>query len=1000
MAELPVGTVTFLFTDVEGSTRRWEDDDAAARADMADLDATVGDVVAQHAGTVVRPRGEGDSHFCVFARASDAVGAAHALQQVTPLPLRIAVHTGEADLRDGDYYGTSVNRAARLRALAHGRQVLVSQTTADLVGRHLPPTTSLVDRGLHQMKDLASPERVFELRWPDSREHPPLRSLDHLPTNLPPQRTSLIGREREIEEVRERLRTASLVTLTGSAGCGKTRLAIQVAAEAIDDHAAGAWLVELAPVVDADVVRAAVAVALRVGGGSPSGAGVESPEDVAARLIDHLRPLDLLLVLDNCEHVVDATAVLVDEILAECPRVHVIATSREPLGVAGEATYRVPNLTVPSEGDSAEEIGDHTAVHLFVDRARLADPGFSLTPDTASVVARVCRQLDGIPLAIELAAARAHTLGIQELALRLDDMFRVLKGGSRTALARQQTLQAAVDWSYDLLTPVEQAVLRRVAVFVGTFSLAAAEFVCSGPDDSQSGVDEREVVDAITSLVDKSLLEVEHGEDAMRYRLLEAVRQYGAERVRLAGEMEDTRHRHLAFFTELVARAGDEIRRLGPDRWRRPLRVDLGNLRSAMEWAMATGDLRAAVTILTEPMGRPFTTADLSGWTDFLLAQPLPAELRGAVLAAAALSDAAPPTPVDRGYASEALGVAATLSPQPWWVIPAHVAVRMHAIFGLGEQARAREASTSLRNAARELGLPGIEALATAGIAFDLALAGNHADAGPLLEDALAVVRELGSVEWLARVNISRAWAARAAGDSETEVRAHQEVVEACRASGDTEALSVALNLLAFAHIDDNPAKALAFAEEGIALGRRSSNRGYLSMVIHTAGEALANLGEWPAAREHFLEGFGIVQDNEPGLFAEVVDGLAFAERMLGNLAPALEHERAALALRRERESRTGLLRSLRRYGELASVTGDHKRAARLFGAYERLRGEIVGPAIHAEAYEAPVYEADVAATLAALGQDVYDGLAAEGSAMSLDEAVAFAAGEGDPSSS
>lgn len=993
MAQLPVGTVTFLFTDVEGSTRRWEEDATAARGDMAKLDAVVGDVVAHHSGTVVRPRGEGDSHFCVFARASDAVGAAHALQQVSPLPLRIAVHTGEAELREADYYGTSVNRAARLRSLAHGGQVLVSQTTADLVGSQVPPATLLVDRGLHHMKDLASPERVFELRWPNAPEHPPLRSLDHLPTNLPPQRTALIGREREIGEVRERLQTASLVTLTGSAGCGKTRLALQVAAEAVDDYAAGAWLVELAPVVDADVVRAAVAVALRVGGGTPSDAGVESPEDVAARLIDHLRPLDLLLVLDNCEHVVGTAAVLVDEILAECPRVRVIATSREPLGVIGEATYRVPNLAVPADDDSTQEIGDHSAVQLFVDRARLADPNFSLTPETAPVIANVCRQLDGIPLAIELAAARLHTLGVHELAIRLDDMFRVLKGGSRTALARQQTLQAAVDWSYDLLTPVERAVLRRLAVFVGTFSLSAAEPVCAGPVNGDPDVDEKEVVDALTSLVDKSLVDVEQGDDATRYRLLEAVRQYGSERLRLAGEMEDARHRHRAHFTALVAQAGHAMRQHGPDRWQRALQPELGNLRAAMEWAMATGDLGAAVTILTEPMGRVFTRAELSGWIDVLLAQPLPDELRGPVLATAALFDAAPPTPFDRGYANEALSIAATRSPMPWWVIPAHIARRTHATFGLGDQERARESVEALRDAARELGLPGVEALASAGIAADLALGGDHAAAESLFDAALAVVRELGSVEWLIVVNMNRARAADAAGDRDTAIRAHEEAVEACRAARDAEALSIALNHLANAHIDENPEKALALAEEGIALGRRSSNRGYLSMVIHTAGEALANLGDWPGARERFVEGFSIVQDAEPRFFAEVVDGLAFAERMLGNLAAAHEHERSVLTVRRERDSRTGLLRSLRRHGELASVGGDHKRAAVLFGAYETLRGEIVGPPIHAEAYEDPVYAADVATTEAALGADAYAILTAEGASMSLDDAVAYAAG-------
>jgi len=417
----------------------------------------------------VRPRGEGNSRFCVFARATDAVVAAAAIQQAlhaepwptaTPLRVRMALHTGEADLRDGDYYGSAVNRCARLRAIAHGGQALLSMATEELVRDGLPAGVTLHDLGEHRLSDLARPERVFQLLAPGlPDDFPPLRSLDALPHNLPVQLTSFVGRERELAAVRAALAAHRLVTLTGAGGCGKTRLGLQVAADALAAFADGAWFVDLAALADAALLPQAVLAAL----GLPEAPG----RPPLAALADVLRRRALLLVLDNCEHLVEACARLADALLRACPRLRILATSREVLGVPGEATHRVPSLGVPdpgltlavayggsrdSGGPALERLRRCEAVQCFVERALLVRPGFTLTAGNAPALAQVCRRLDGIPLALELAAARVRVLSVEQLAARLDDRFRLLTGGSRTALRRQQTLAAAIDWSYDLLS--------------------------------------------------------------------------------------------------------------------------------------------------------------------------------------------------------------------------------------------------------------------------------------------------------------------------------------------------------------------------------------------------------------------------------------------------------------------------------------------------------------------------------------------------------------------
>ena len=493
--------------------------------------------------------------------------------------MRAALHTGSADERDGDYFGPAVNRVARLLATGHGGQTLLSDVTQGLVLDTLPASVTLRDLGEHRLKDLGRPERVFQLLFPAlAVEFPPLRSLDNpaLPNNLPQQVTSFIGREKEVAEVKGLLNTARLLTLTGSGGSGKTRLSLQAAADLLTGEGDGVWLVELASVADPALVPQAVADALCVR---------ESVADtIRQTLVEWLRPRRLLLVLDNCEHVLAACASLAADLLRSCPGVQILASSREPLNVAGEQTYRVPSLRLPDprQRQTVESLSQFEAVRLFIERARTAQPLFAVTDENAPAVAQVCFHLDGIPLAIELAAARVRSLSVEEVNARLDNRFRLLTGGSRAALPRQQTLRALIDWSYDLLTDPEKALLCRLSVFAGGWALAAAEAVCAG-----GVIEDWEVLDLLTALADKSLVAAEPEALGTRYRLLETVRQYAAERLAESGEADPVRDRHLSWCVELASEA--EPRLQGPDQgaWLARLEADLENLRAALAWGAA-----------------------------------------------------------------------------------------------------------------------------------------------------------------------------------------------------------------------------------------------------------------------------------------------------------------------------------------------------------------------------------------------------------------------------
>jgi predicted ATPase/class 3 adenylate cyclase len=591
VTELPSGTVTFLFTDIEGSTRLWEEHPDAMQGALARHDALVRAAIAAHGGFVVKTTGDG--FHAAFAVAADAVDVAVAAQlalaaepwgETGPLRVRMGVHTGAAEVRDGDYYGTALNRAARLMSVGHGGQVLASLATNELMRGS---GVEFLDLGSHHLRDLGEPERIFQVLHPGlNTEFAPLRSLNSYATNLPLQMTSFVGRGRELVEITKAFDDNRVVTLTGVGGVGKTRLAVQVGAELLTRFGDGVWLCELGPLADRGLVPEVVAAAL----GVQQRPGMSPAESILAACKNR----KLVLVLDNCEHLLDAAARLVETMVRACPGVCVLATSREGLGVSGERILVVRSLGLPATyglpGDRAETAD---AVRLFCDRAISARDEFVLGVDNIDAVAQICGRLDGIPLAIELAAARVRMMTPGEIAERLDERFRLLTGGARTAVERHQTLRQAVDWSYDLLEPREQELLNRLGVFAGGFTLDAAESVAAG-----GGIETFDVLDGLGQLVDKSLVVADTTPSGTRYRLLETIRQYALERLEDADETDTTRRRHATWFAGFVAEASAGTQ--GPDEatWQKHFDREFDNVRAALTWATGTDDADLSLSLI------------------------------------------------------------------------------------------------------------------------------------------------------------------------------------------------------------------------------------------------------------------------------------------------------------------------------------------------------------------------------------------------------------------
>jgi predicted ATPase/class 3 adenylate cyclase len=567
MVSRPSGTVTFLMSDIEGSTRRWVDQPDTMRAALAQHDEVIADAVETYGGWLFKHTGDGI--VAAFGSARAAIDAAIAAQRRLELPVRMGICSGAVELRGEDYFGPALNRTARTMEAGHGGQILVAASTALLI-----ESFDLVDLGEHRLRDLSQPQRIWQARAAGLRhDFPPLRTLDVAAGNLPSQSTSFLGREHDLAEITAMIRRARLVTLTGVGGVGKTRLSLQVAASLSPGFQGGCWQVQLASVLDPAATGHAVAAVF--------GVTQQQSQTIEQSIVESLGGRQLLLVLDNCEHLINEAAALSRAIIDRCPGVTLLATSREALTIEGEQVYPVPPLGFLD--------GIHSpAVKLFAERARAVAPDFSVNGH-GDDVSEICRRLDGIPLAIELAAARIRAMSPAQIRARLDDRFRLLTGGPRHGLERHQTLRHAVQWSFDLLTPTERAVLSRCAVFAGGFSLEAAEQVCAG---AEAG--EVEILDLLDGLVRKSLVSVDRSGDMVRYSLLETIRQFGEEQLAATQEIEAVRRCHAEYF------AADS--RMNFELWRSPRQIEayrwldreMGNLRAAFRWAVDRGDIETA----------------------------------------------------------------------------------------------------------------------------------------------------------------------------------------------------------------------------------------------------------------------------------------------------------------------------------------------------------------------------------------------------------------------
>ena len=1026
---LPAGTVTFMLTDIVGSTRLWEADSDAMSAAVARSYAVLDEAIGAHGGVRPVEQGEGDSVVAAFARASDALGAAldaqaalHAEQwpTATPLRVRIALHTAEAQLRDeGNYFGQAVNRCARLRAIAHGGQTLISRAAHDLVVDRLPAGVDLVDLGLHRLRDLGRPEQVFgAVRGDVPATFEPLRSLDALPNNLPDQLTSFVGREHDLDEVRDALASTRLLTLTGVGGCGKTRLALQTAADTLERWPDGAWWVELAPLAEGQLIGSALAAVL----GAPEVPG-STPLEAA---VGHLAGSRALVVLDNCEHVLKAAADAAEALLHGCPQVTILATSRAPLSVAGEADWRVPSLSLPAERgpEPIEAVTQSDAVRLFIERAAKVRPNFAVTARNAPALAQICHDLDGIPLAIELAAARVRVLSPEQIAAGLGDRFRLLTGGARSAMPRQQTLRASVDWSHALLSDEERLLFRRLAVFAGGWTLDAVERVCAG-----DGLDEYAILDLLTSLVDKSLVLADEGNAAVRYRMLETVREYGLDLLRDSGEHEALRARHRDFFVELAERIAPELETINQHEWLGALDPDAANFAAAIDHAAATDAARAlrlcvALTFWWKLRGR-FAAAELAYGRALDARDAAQSALRARALwgrgylltyagdyeAGIATTEealAAAEAVEDDSTIARALDVLGTIQlfPDPAGSRPGlersiELARRVGDDWCLVDATQILGFTHLIRDELAECErllngvLPIIErngygeqaAWHSFGLSYGALVRVETERFHELAERTLATAREIGEPVTAAFAHCYLALLETAQGHPDAALARLRESEARVLAGGGGMALPYTQTLLAAARAALGETGPAAATLEAVIAG--GADFGYflaaaqaaLADVLRAGGDVI---GAETCAREALVTSERV---GSPALIAssrEVLGRLAAGRGEWGE-ADALLHD--ALGLRAERQLRLWLPQTLDALAEVAAGLESHEEAARLLGATERARADL---GLVRWPPDQPRFSALGDATRAELGVVAFEGARTEGAAMSLEEAIGW----------
>jgi predicted ATPase/class 3 adenylate cyclase/Tfp pilus assembly protein PilF len=954
--QAPSAVTTFLFTDIEGSTRLWEDEPGRMPLALARHDALARVAVENNRGVVVKMVGDGV--HAAFGEPLDALNATLAMLQAlndavatngVALRVRCGLHAGPAEHRDNDYFGSTLNRAARIMAAAHGGQVLLSQAVVDCVRGLLPVAVSLRDLGNVRLKDLATPEHVYQVVHLRLRQDfPALRSLEATPNNLPQQATSFIGREKELGELKRLLTKTRLLMLTGSGGCGKTRLSLQVAADSLEQFPDGVWLVQLAPLSDSGLVAQAMGTVL--------GLKEEPGKSIVQTLTEHLRNKRLILLLDNCEHLLDVCAQLADTLVRHCPHVKILASSREALGIGGEQAYRVPSLSLPDpkQTHTPASVVPFEAVQLFIDRVLLARPDFQVTNQNASTLASICYRLDGIPLAIELAAARVRSLSVEEIDRNLDQRFRLLTGGSRTALPRQQTLRSLIDWSYDLLHEPEKRLLQCLSVFAGGWTLAAAERVCTG-----EGVEEQEVLDLLTSLVDKSLVMVEQNDGNYRYRLLETVRQYAREELLKSGSGDAVRERHRDYFLALAEEAEAHIRGAQQAEWLQRLEQEHENLRAGLDWGLGEAEPAGSLRLCGALQRFWITRGHFAEGR----------ELCARVLRMAGTEK----LPQERAKVLNGAGTLAYHQSD----IPAAAALLEECLTIERQLGDRQRIATVLTN----LGL----------VAYEQ---GDFTSTRAWHEESLAIMRELGNQSGIAAALNNLASVAHQQGDFTAARRLLEQSLSIKRELGDRERIANSLGNLANVALGQGDfSSAGALYAECLEIMRELGNREYIATTLDGLGRVAYFQRDYSTARRLSEESLEIMRELQHGNgVAESLYTLASVACEQGDYSTAREMFQQGLAIRRERGDRRGIVASLAGLAAMAAARGDFLRAARIWGAAERLRTEVGSP-------QSPNYRSDydrrVVAARAALRDDAaFDRAWQEGHALTLEQVIELALAE------
>lgn len=845
MDNMPSGTVSLLFTDIAGSTRLLEQLGDAYATLLSDHNRLVSEAIAKHGGSHVDAAGDGLFMSFPTARAAllacidaqRAIGS-HQWPEGADVRVRMGLHTGEPMSAAAGYVGIDVHRAARICAAGHGGQVLVSEAAHALIGDALPDGVGFRDLGEHRLKDLAAPMRLYQVLAPGlAVDFPSIRSLDTLPNNLPHQLSSFVGRTKEIADAEARLGTTSILTLTGPGGVGKTRIALEVGARMVDAFPDGVWFVELGTLDEGSLIGDTIALALQL---KQANAGA------IPALIAALAERRMLLILDNCEHLLDPVVEVADAILRHCPDMRIIATSREALGMSGESLMPVPSMSLPeASGPGSPQAFEHLAacdaVRLFLDRGRSVTPGFELTEENAEAIGQICLRLDGIPLAIELAAARVRSLPPHQIASRLDHRFRLLTGGSRTALPRHRTLRAAMDWSFEMLPEAEQVLLPRLSAFAGSFSLDAAEAVASG-----GPVERDEMIDLLERLIDKSLLMADEGSTEARYRMLETIRDYAQERLAEAGDASDTYARHRDWFVDLVAKArAGFFSGAEQAAWLARLSDDHDNLRAALRWSDEDAEGASAELSLAAGLWRFWEIrghlAEGSAWLERALART------GGEVSAR------------RASGLTGVGVLATLRGDHAVAVAAHEASLLLQR-ELGNPIAVAAACNNVANAAieqgnferaRELYREGIELARAAGdqqgVGFSLlnladlvARQGDDSEADDLYAESIRTFEGIGDLWGVAQATSRLALVSRRRGDLRTARARYSDAMSLYRRLGDRRAEARMLAGLGdVAAHEGDLAGAAAVYRDGLALRSQLGDRaGVASMFERLAGVA------------------------------------------------------------------------------------------------------------------------------------------------------------------